>query len=141
MLKALNQMWDDMKLRGINGQDIQQNTEAQKTFDAMHEFSLWTLQNVRSVLSTDGFEPYRHWAEYNIQPYLCVSYPPWRCMKQIYYIMPFVDYHFYIYSGDNIDVYLRSLVTELKELKNSSYIHSHCSTIFPIQIPNALEKT
>ena len=75
-------------------------------------------RNVRIGLCTDGFTPWGFSGKsYSIWPVMIVVYnlPPWLCMTRPYIFMPLL-----IPSrnnpGQNIDVYLRPLIDELKML-------------------------
>ncbi|XXG84911.1 hypothetical protein AAC387_Pa11g0115 [Persea americana] len=94
------------------------DAEAWKEFDKMHNSFSQDPHNVRLGLASDGFNPFSNMStSHSIWPVLLVPYklPPWKCMKS----------HFFIMSllipgpkspGNEIDVYLRPLIDELKEL-------------------------
>lgn len=91
---------------------------AWKSFDELHkDFSL-DPRNVRLGLASDGFQPFNQSkTSYSIWPVILIPYnlPPWLCMKEPNFILstliPGPDG-----PGDAIDVYLRPLIEELKEL-------------------------
>ncbi|KAF7128108.1 hypothetical protein RHSIM_Rhsim11G0023200 [Rhododendron simsii] len=97
------------------------DTPQWKEFDRIYpEFSMET-RNVRLGLATDGFNPFGTMsASYSMWPVIMTPYnlPPWRCMKD-----PFLMMSLLIpgpnQPGTNIDVYLRPLVDELKDLWNN----------------------
>ncbi|CAH9132283.1 unnamed protein product [Cuscuta epithymum] len=75
-------------------------------------------QNVRLGLSTDGFNPFGNMSlSYSMWPVVVVVYnlPPWLCTKDPYKLLtlliPGPSSH-----GKDIDVFLRPLIDELKEL-------------------------
>ncbi|XP_041004046.1 uncharacterized protein LOC121249404 [Juglans microcarpa x Juglans regia] len=89
-----------------------------KEFDTKHAWFSNDARNVRLGLASDGFNPFNNMSRpYNIWPVLLVPYnlSPWLCMKDPYMIMsslipgPKAP-------GNDIDVFLRPLVAELKEL-------------------------
>ena len=76
------------------------------------------VRNVRLGLSTDGFNPFKNMnLAYSIWPVILVPYnlPPWMCMKKEYNMLTLL-----IpgpgYPGKCLDVYMRPLIEELKEL-------------------------
>ncbi|KAI5337995.1 hypothetical protein L3X38_017266 [Prunus dulcis] len=89
--------------------------EAWKEFDRMFPIAV-DPRNVRLGLATDGFNPYgvlnqhhRTWPIF-VFPY---NLPPWKCMKKEYMMMTVLITED---PGRSIDVYLRPLVDELKDL-------------------------
>ena len=90
-------------------------------FDKTHESFASNPRNVRLGLATDGFNPFRNMNIGHITcPILLFSYilPPWMCMKEPYIFMSL------LVSGpkgpgNDIDVYLRPLIDELKILWES----------------------
>ena len=87
-------------------------------FDRNHEWFANDSRNVRLGLASDGFNPFGDMSSaYSMWPVMLVPYnlPPWKCMKQ-----PFI-YMSLLIPGpksprNDIDVYLRPLIDELKEL-------------------------
>ena len=73
--------------------------------------------NVRLGLSTDGFNPFGTMSISYMWPVVLVPYnmPPWRYMKEMFFnlslLIPGPQA-----PGKDIDVYLRPLIEELKEL-------------------------
>ncbi|XP_028186392.1 uncharacterized protein LOC114373037 [Glycine soja] len=92
--------------------------EAWKTFDLIHpEFSS-DPRNVRLGLATDGFNPARTLSStYSIWPVFLIPYnlPPWICMNHTSFILSMIIPGKQS-PGNNIDVYLKPLVEELREL-------------------------
>ena len=92
--------------------------EAWKTFDLIHpEFSS-DPRNVRLGLATDGFNPARTLSStYSIWPIFLIPYnlPPWICMNHTSFILSMIIPGKQS-PGNNIDVYLKPLVEELREL-------------------------
>ncbi|CAL8134261.1 unnamed protein product [Prunus armeniaca] len=90
--------------------------EAWKEFDRTFLEFAANPQNVRLGLATDGFNPYgvlnQHHSTWPIFvfPY---NLPPWKCMKKEYMMMTVLITED---PGRSIDVYLRPLVDELKDL-------------------------
>ncbi|CAL8999749.1 unnamed protein product [Prunus brigantina] len=90
--------------------------KAWKEFDRTFPDFAADPRNVRLGLATDGFNPYgvlnQHHSTWLIFvfPY---NLPPWKCMKKEYMIMTVLITED---PGRSIDVYLRPLVDELKDL-------------------------
>ncbi|GLT69206.1 hypothetical protein SLA2020_413750 [Shorea laevis] len=92
--------------------------EAWKAFDSRYPDFASDPRNVRLGLASDGFNPFGNMStSHSIWPVMLVPYnlPPWMCMKQPYFMLSLI-----IPGpnspGQNIDVYLAPLVSELKEL-------------------------
>ncbi|KAF5459683.1 hypothetical protein F2P56_019609 [Juglans regia] len=97
-----------------------------KDFDHKHERFSQDPRNVRLALASDGFNPFNNLSKpYSIWPVLLVPYnlPPWSCMKDPYTMLSLL-----IPGpkspGNDIDVFLRPLVDELKELWEAG-IHTY----------------
>lgn len=91
--------------------------EEWKRLDAEYPEFAAEARNVRLGLSSDGFEPFKSGEPHSLWPVTLVVYnlPPWMCMKPSFTQMPV------LIPGPNsptqdIDIYLRPLVEELKEL-------------------------
>ncbi|CAL9011007.1 unnamed protein product [Prunus brigantina] len=90
--------------------------EAWKEFDRTFPDFAADPQNVRLGLATDGFNPYGVLNHYHstwpifVFPY---NLPPWKCMKKEYMMMTVLVTED---PGRSIDVYLRPLVDDLKDL-------------------------
>ncbi|XP_073137959.1 uncharacterized protein [Henckelia pumila] len=94
------------------------DSQAWKAFDERHCEFASDPRNVRLGLTTDGFNPFKNQSTaHSTWPVVLLPYnlPPWECMKP----------HSIILStlipgpkapGNDIDVYLRPLLTELKDL-------------------------
>ena len=91
--------------------------EEWKMFDASYPDFAAEPRNVRLGLSADGLEPFKHGASHSLWPVTLVVYnlPPWMSMKQPYTQMPLLIPGPQS-PGNNIDIYLRPLIEELKEL-------------------------
>ncbi|KAI5313812.1 hypothetical protein L3X38_042988 [Prunus dulcis] len=100
---------DDVMRHPVDG-------EAWKEFDRTFPEFAADPRNVRLGLATDGFNPYgilnQHHSTWPIFafPY---NLPPWKCMKKEYMMMTVLITED---PGRSIDVYLRPLVDELKDL-------------------------
>ena len=81
----------------------------------------WFSQDSRSVrlgLATDGFNPFRTMSiSYRMWHVVFIPYnmPPWRCMKEMFFNLSLLIPGPQALRKD-IDVYLRPLIEELKEL-------------------------
>ncbi|XP_042974577.1 uncharacterized protein LOC122306207 [Carya illinoinensis] len=94
------------------------DSKAWKDFDKKHMPFSTDPRNVRLGLASDGFNPFNNMSRpYSIWPVLLVPYnlPPWLCMKEPYTMLSLL-----IPGpkspGNDIDVFLRRLLDELKEL-------------------------
>ncbi|XP_009770707.1 uncharacterized protein LOC142161614 isoform X1 [Nicotiana tabacum] len=92
--------------------------DAWKDFDSLHpEFSS-DPRNVRLGLSSDGFNPFRTMSiSHSMWPVMLMNYnlSPWICMKPEYIMLSMIIPG-PSSPGNDIDVYLQSLIAELKEL-------------------------
>ncbi|XP_050246160.1 uncharacterized protein LOC126694124 [Quercus robur] len=94
------------------------NSQEWKEFDLKHhEFAL-EPRNVRLGMATNGFNPFGNMNNnYSMWPVILIPYnlPPWLIMKEPYFMMslliPGPNQ-----PGNELDVFLRPLVDELKEL-------------------------
>ncbi|KAL3654668.1 hypothetical protein CASFOL_001403 [Castilleja foliolosa] len=89
-----------------------------KVFDKEYPGFAADPRNVRLALATDGFNPFRNMStSYSMWPVILapLNLPPWDCMKD-----PFLFLSLLIPGkhspGKDIDVYMRPLIDELKEL-------------------------
>ena len=96
------------------------HSEAWKHFDRCHPAFASDHRNVRLGLCADGFSPFGYSAKsYSIWPVILTVYnlPPWMCMTR-----PFMFLTLLIPRkdgpGQNIDVYLRPLIDDLKLLSS-----------------------
>ena len=96
------------------------HSEAWKHFDRSHPSFASDAHNIRLGLCADGFNPFGFSAKsYSIWPVIITVYnlPPWLCMTR-----PFMLLSLLIPGrhgpGQNIDIYLRPLIDDLKLLWN-----------------------
>ncbi|CAL2244725.1 unnamed protein product [Prunus armeniaca] len=90
--------------------------EAWKEFDRTFPEFVADPRNVRLGLATDGFNPYRVLNQHHITWLIFVfpyNLPHWKCMKKEYMMMTVLITED---PGRSINVYLRPLVDELKDL-------------------------
>ncbi|XP_040361753.1 uncharacterized protein LOC121049185 [Rosa chinensis] len=91
---------------------------AWKDFDISYPDFAQDPRNVRLGLATDGFNPFGNMSlSYSMWPVVVVPYnlPPWMCMKKAFSMLTLLIPG-PISPGRDIDVYLRPLIDELKEL-------------------------
>lgn len=91
---------------------------AWKEFDKMYPEFAEEPRNVRLGLATDGFNPFGNMSlSYSMWPVMVVPYnlPPWMCMKKPYTMMTLLIPR-PTAPGKDLDVFLRPLIDELKEL-------------------------
>ncbi|WMV19289.1 hypothetical protein MTR67_012674 [Solanum verrucosum] len=96
------------------------DSEAWKEFDKNHQWFAQEPRNIRLGLATDGFNPFGNMStSYSMWPVILAPYnlPPWKCMKDPLMIMSLLIPGPQA-PGKDIDVYLRPLIDELKELWN-----------------------
>ena len=89
-----------------------------KDFDAKHLHFASDPRNIRLSLATDGFNPFGNLStSYSMWPVMLDVYNvlPWECMKEPFIFMPLLIPGPKI-SGNEIDVCLRPLIDDLKEL-------------------------
>ncbi|KAK9286236.1 hypothetical protein L1049_014622 [Liquidambar formosana] len=94
------------------------DSQAWVEFDKEHEWFAQEPRNVRLGLATDGFNPFSNMSNsYSMWPVVVVPYnlPPWKCMKEPFFMMSLLIPGPKSLRND-IDVYLRPLINELKEL-------------------------
>lgn len=92
--------------------------EEWKNFDQRHPMFSQDARNVRLGLATDGFNPFGNMStSYSMWPVIVMPYnlPPWKCMKEPFCMMSLLIPG-KTAPGKEIDVYLRPLIDELKEL-------------------------
>ncbi|XP_019261871.1 PREDICTED: uncharacterized protein LOC109239741 [Nicotiana attenuata] len=92
--------------------------EAWKAFDSLHPDFSRDARNVRLGLSSDGFNPFRTMSiSHSTWPVMLMNYnlSPWICMKPEYIMLSMIIPG-PSSPGNDIDVYLRPLIEELKEL-------------------------
>ncbi|XP_019260400.1 PREDICTED: uncharacterized protein LOC109238406 isoform X1 [Nicotiana attenuata] len=91
---------------------------AWRKFDESHQDFSQDPRNVRLGLASDGFNPFKSMSiSHSTWPVILVPYnlPPWLCMKQPYMILSIIIDGPRA-PGNDIDIYLRPLIDELKEL-------------------------
>jgi hypothetical protein len=94
------------------------DSPAWKDFDSKYPEFAQEPRNVRLGLATDGFNPFGNMSlSYSMWPVIVVPYnlPPWMCMKKQFSMMTLLIPGPVAPSKD-LDVYLRPLIDELKEL-------------------------
>jgi len=94
------------------------NGEAWKAFDSRYPDFASDPWNVRLGLVSDGFNPFGNMSSsHSTWPVMLVPYnlSTWMCMKQPYFMLSLIILGLSA-PGQNIDVYLAPLVSELKEL-------------------------
>uniref|UniRef100_A0A2N9GCW6 Transposase-associated domain-containing protein n=1 Tax=Fagus sylvatica TaxID=28930 RepID=A0A2N9GCW6_FAGSY len=116
------------------------DSEEWKEFDLQHpEFAL-EPRNVRLGLATDGFNPFGNMNNsYSMWPVILIPYnlPPWLVMKEPFFMLSLLipGPH---QPGNDIDVYLRPLVDELKELWQDGALAYDASSSMTFQMHAAL---
>jgi hypothetical protein len=94
------------------------DSEEWKEFDVQHPLFALEPHNVRLGLATDGFNPFGNMNNsYSMWPVIFIPYnlQPWLVMKEPFFMLSLLipGPH---QPGNKIDVYMRPLVDELKEL-------------------------
>lgn len=92
--------------------------EAWKHFDRLHPDFAQEIGNVRLGLCTDGFNPNNSNSNpYSLWPVFLTNYnlPPWMCIKESYVHLALLILDKKS-PGQNLDVFLRPLIDELKTL-------------------------
>uniref|UniRef100_A0A2N9GFL9 Nudix hydrolase domain-containing protein n=1 Tax=Fagus sylvatica TaxID=28930 RepID=A0A2N9GFL9_FAGSY len=116
------------------------DSEEWKEFDLQHpEFAL-EPRNVRLGLATDGFNPFGNMNNNcNMWPVILIPYnlPSWLVMKETFFMLSLLipGPH---QPGNDIDVYLRPLVDELKELWQDGALAYDASSSMTFQMHAAL---
>nr|XP_027083699.1 uncharacterized protein LOC113706000 [Coffea arabica] len=99
------------------------DSPAWQTFDHLHPEFAKDCRNVRLGLASDGFNPFNNMSStHSTWPVVLIPYnlPPWMCMKQPYFMLSLLIPG-PSSPGNNIDVYLQSLVKELTEFDFPGY--------------------
>ncbi|XP_065853519.1 uncharacterized protein [Euphorbia lathyris] len=94
------------------------NGEAWKAMDSLYPNFSSEIRNVGLGLASDGFNPFRTMSiSHSTWPIVLINYnlPPWLCMKPENLILSTLIPG-PTSPGNNIDVYMQPLITELKEL-------------------------
>ena len=116
------------------------NSIVWKKFDKKHGWFAADSCNVRLGLASDGFNPFGNMStSYSMWPVVLMPYnlPPWRCMKNPYMILSLLIPGRKA-PGNKIDVYLRPLVDDLKELWNEGIKTYDASTQHSFKLHAAL---
>ncbi|XP_060972508.1 uncharacterized protein LOC133038393 [Cannabis sativa] len=103
---------------------------AWKDFDAKHSEFARDPRNVRLGLAADGFNPFGNMSlTYSMWPVVVANYnlPPWLCMKDNYFLLSTLIPGAKC-PGKDMDIFLRPLVDELKELWNNGVATRDSST-------------
>ncbi|XP_048437106.1 uncharacterized protein LOC125475779 [Pyrus x bretschneideri] len=111
----------DKRVNDVNTMRHPADSIAWKKFDKIYPDFARDPRNVRLGLATDGFNPFSDMSKpYSMWLVVLFPYnlPPWKCMKK-----PFSFLTLLIPGpnapGNEIDIYLRPLINELKELWES----------------------
>ena len=120
------------------------DAEGWKDFDKKHRWFAQESWNVRLGLAIDGFNPFKNMNNlYSMWPVLVFPYnlPPWKFMKEHFLMMSLLILGPQA-PGKDIDVYLRPLVEELKELwdvgvqtydvSKEQYFHMHTAILWTV---------
>ncbi|GJY67183.1 hypothetical protein Tco_0920352 [Tanacetum coccineum] len=94
------------------------NGKAWKNFDTRYLNFAAEPRNVRLGLAVDGFNPFGNLSQsYSMWPVILTTYnlPLWLCMKETS-LMPMLLFPGSKSPGKDIDVYLRPLIDDLKDL-------------------------
>ncbi|XP_059627617.1 uncharacterized protein LOC132270456 [Cornus florida] len=109
-------------------------------FDIRHPWFSAEPRNVRLGLASDRFNPFSNMSNsYSMWPVIVFPYnlPPWKCMKELYLFISLL-----ILGprspGKEIDVYLRPLIDELKELWVDGVMTYDASTMCTFRLHVAL---
>ncbi|XP_028125055.1 uncharacterized protein LOC114321997 [Camellia sinensis] len=114
--------------------------EAWKDFDRQHPLFSQESRNVRLGLATDGFNSFGNMSNsYSMWPVIVMPYnlPPWKCMKQSFSMLSLLILGPQA-PGRDIDVYMRPLIDELKELWEDGVFTYDASTKLSFQMHAAV---
>nr|XP_048328585.1 uncharacterized protein LOC125422155 [Ziziphus jujuba var. spinosa] len=116
---AIDMRWHKEKRPNTNGVlRHPADGEAWKHFDEQYPIFAMDPRNVRLGAATDGFNPFSNMStSYSMWPVMLVPYnlPPWKCMKETFSMMSLLIPG-PTAPGKDIDVYLRPMIDELKDL-------------------------
>ncbi|XP_012837883.1 PREDICTED: uncharacterized protein LOC105958419 [Erythranthe guttata] len=99
-----------------------------KDFNLQHPTFAADARNVRLGLATDGFNPFGNMSNsYSMWPIILIPYnmPLYKCMKDEFFMMSLLIPGPQA-PGKDIDVFLRPLIDELKELWNGVETYDAC---------------
>ncbi|XP_020254313.1 uncharacterized protein LOC109831399 [Asparagus officinalis] len=116
---AVAMTWHDRALPSEDGKmSHPRDSPAWKNFDKLHPIFSQDPRNIRLGLASDGFCPFSfNGNPHSTWPVVMMIYnlSPWLAMDQSYFMMPLlIDGP--SSPGNNIDVYLRPLIEELRSL-------------------------
>jgi hypothetical protein len=116
------------------------DSEEWKEFDVQHPRFALEPHNVRLGLATDGFNPFGNMNNsYSMWPIILIPYnlPPWLVMKEPFFMLSLLipGPH---QPRNEIDVYMRPLVDELKELWQDGALTYDASSGMKFQMHAAL---
>nr|XP_048322184.1 uncharacterized protein LOC125419751 [Ziziphus jujuba var. spinosa] len=116
---AIDMRWHKEKRPNTNGVlRHPADGEAWKHFDEQYLIFAMDPRNVQLGATTDGFNPFSNMStSYSMWPVMLVPYnlPPWKCMKETFSMMSLLIPG-PTAPGKDIDVYLRPMIDELKDL-------------------------
>ncbi|KAL0454975.1 UNVERIFIED_CONTAM: hypothetical protein Slati_0836700 [Sesamum latifolium] len=116
---ALNMRWHKERRKDeIDNMRHPTDSPAWKYFDEQYPHFSQDSRNMKLGLGTDGFTLWSNLGDsYSMWPVILVAYnlPPYECMKEEYLMMSLLILGPRS-TGKDIDVYLRPLIDELKEL-------------------------
>ncbi|XP_060671815.1 uncharacterized protein LOC132803254 [Ziziphus jujuba] len=116
---AIDMRWHKEKRPNTNGVlRHPADGEAWKHFDEQYSIFAMDPRNVRLGATTDGFNPFSNMStSYSMWPVMLVPYnlPPWKCMKETFSMISLLIPGSTA-PGKDIDVYLRPMIDELKDL-------------------------
>ncbi|XP_060673894.1 uncharacterized protein LOC132804030 [Ziziphus jujuba] len=116
---AIDMRWHKEKRPNTNGVlRHPADGEAWKHFDEQYLIFAMDPCNVRLGAATDGFNPFSNMStSYSMWPVMLVPYnlPPWKCLKETFSMMSLLIPG-PTAPGKDIDVYLRPMIDELKDL-------------------------
>nr|XP_048330607.1 uncharacterized protein LOC125422586 [Ziziphus jujuba var. spinosa] len=97
--------------------------EAWKHFDEQYPIFAMDPRNVRLGAAIDGFNPFSNMStSYSMWPVMLEPYnlPPWKCMKETFSMMSLLIPG-PMAPGKDIDVYLRPMIDELKDIWTNGF--------------------
>ncbi|XP_019189395.1 PREDICTED: uncharacterized protein LOC109183788 [Ipomoea nil] len=115
---AENMRWHAMDSNRDGLMRHPRDSESWKRFNEVHVEFAADPRNVRLGLAADGFNPFGHQSStHSTWPVILIPYnlPPWICMKQTSFILSMIIPGKKM-PGNDIDIYMQSLIKELNEL-------------------------